>query len=189
MSLSCLGLTAKSCFSFGSSDSPVGLPSQTLYFSIRAFKRNRILHAHHFLRVLTPHRGHELAPATLSLLGQAGHCECLSLGSSGPTRDIFAVGRNLLKRTARVFWSSFPTSPFIPCYFYTESSSSSSSSCIWSLSRREHAVGTLCYQLRPLPLPPSYPPNGAAGSFLSPHVYLHAFQSLSVPLLLHFLNN
>lgn len=155
----------------------------TLCFSIRALKRNRILYAYQLLHVLSPRCGHEIC-SSISFF--ALPTRTLQVFQSLP---VWPHLRHLLVR--KTCWNapllcccSFPTSPFILCYFYTECSSPTF--CMWSLSQREHTAGTLrCYQLRC----PPHPRNRVAGSFFSPHVYLHGFQSLSVPLLLHFLNN
>lgn len=122
----------------------------TLYFSIRALKRTRILYAYQLLQVLAPRCGH-------------GICSSISFFAL-PTRTLQVFQslpvwphlRHLLVR--KTCWNapllcccSFPTSPFILFCFCTESSSPSF--CMWSLSQREHTAGTLRYQLR-CPRPP-----------------------------------
>lgn len=113
----------------------------TLYFSIRALKRNRILYAYQLLHVLAPRCGHGI---------------CSSISSHLTFYPLLLLYRELF-----------------PFFLHVEPQPT------WT--HRGYIA------LLPAEVPPH--PNRVAGSFFSPHVYLHGFQSLSVPLLLHFLNN
>lgn len=158
------------CLNYFASTHPLN-SLQSLYFSIQALEKSKILCTDQLLHVLTAHCGHEIAIPASHL---------------APFQT-FVVEEALLKRTALivVFFSHLTFSPLVSLYrerfpFFSRLELQPT----WT--HRGYIV--LPDEVLPTAPPPTLR-NGVAGSFFSPHVYLHGFQSLSVPLLLHFLNN